>query len=55
MMRIRATDGHYDENTYAKILDDITLISKNAMIFNMPKDEPHYRAKIMLIICKRYL
>ena len=34
---------------------DLELLVRNAMNFNMPKDEAHYRAKILLVVGTRYL
>lgn len=35
---------------YKKIKDDFSLIISNALTYNMPKDQPSYRAKILNIV-----
>jgi hypothetical protein len=35
---------------YESILNDFKLIIKNAFTYNMPKDQPHYQAKILNIM-----
>lgn len=47
--------GSYDEAPYHGLVSDLELITSNAMTFNMPKDEVYYRAKVLLVIGKRYL
>jgi hypothetical protein len=54
-MREKAADGWYDKNPYELLLADLELIVKNAMTFNMPKDEPHYRSKLLLIVGSKFL
>jgi hypothetical protein len=54
-MREKAIDGFYDKKSYENIKGDLELLVKNAMIFNMPKDEAHYRAKILLVVGTKFL
>lgn len=54
-MREKALEGAYDRNPYELIRADLELLVKNAMTFNMPKDEAHYRAKILLVVGTKYL
>ncbi len=54
-MREKAVQGYYNEQTYEKLLRDVCLISNNAMTFNMPKEEVHYQAKILIIMASHFL
>jgi hypothetical protein len=54
-MREKALEGAYDRHPYDLMKADLELLVKNAMTFNMPKDEAHYRAKILLVVGIRYL
>lgn len=37
-MREKVVDGKYDNDTYNLIREDLELVVKNALTFNMPKD-----------------
>jgi predicted nucleotidyltransferase len=54
-MREKSLEGAYDTNSYELMKADLELLVRNAMTFNMPKDEAHYRAKILLVVGTRYL
>lgn len=54
-MREKAADGTYDDNPYVLMKEDLELIVQNAITFNMPKEDPHYRAKILLIVGSKFL
>ena len=54
-MREKVVEGAYDTNPSQLIKEDLELIVQNAMSFNMPKDEPHYRARILLICGLKFL
>lgn len=54
-MREKALEGAYDTRAHELIRNDLELLVRNAMTFNMPKDEAHYRAKILLVVGTRYL
>lgn len=54
-MKEKVVEGAYDEKPYELIKADLELLVDNALKFNMPKDEPHYRAKILLIVGSKFL
>jgi predicted nucleotidyltransferase len=54
-MREKSLEGAYDTHSYELMKADLELLVRNAMTFNMPKDEAHYRAKILLVVGTRYL
>lgn len=37
-MREKVADGKYDNDTYNLIREDLELVVRNALTFNMPKD-----------------
>jgi hypothetical protein len=47
--------GQYDNSAYEEFCKDIELIAKNAMTFNMPREEVHFRAKLLLIVSFQFL
>jgi hypothetical protein len=54
-MREKVSEGAYDDSPYSLIKQDLELLVNNALQYNMPKDEPHYRAKILLIVGLKFL
>lgn len=54
-MREKAVEGKYDSDPYLLITNDLELLVRNAMTFNMPKDEAHYRAKVLLVLGSKFL
>ena len=46
-MRALCVEGRYDNNPYELLLQDFNLLIDNALKYNMPKDQPHYQAKIL--------
>jgi hypothetical protein len=46
----RCHEGWYDENSKENLQKDFELIRSNALKYNMPKDQPHYQARILNIL-----
>ena len=46
----RCYEGCYDVNTLIEIKRDFELIVSNALKYNMPKDQPHYQARILNVL-----
>lgn len=51
----RCLEGAYDQCTLQRVLDDFQLIVSNALKYNMPKDQPHYQARILNILGRHAL
>lgn len=46
----RCLEGAYDESPKESLMRDFELIISNAVKYNMPKDQPHYQARILNIL-----
>ena len=46
----RCLEGAYDQDTKEAISKDFHLLISNALKYNMPKDQPHYQARILKIL-----
>ena len=46
----RCHEGAYDDNTKETLMKDFDLLVSNALKYNMPKDQPHYQARILNIL-----
>ena len=55
VMRCKVSEGLYDSNPYESILNDLRLLVSNALCYNMPNDDPYYRAKILYILASGLL
>ncbi len=51
----RCHEGLYDEGSWEGIRKDFQLIISNALKYNMPKDQPHYQARILNILGEQVL
>ena len=54
-MKEKAMEGLYDEDSKEKITRDLNLIVKNALQYNMPKDDAYFQAKIFNILGNKTL
>lgn len=54
-MREFAESGDYDDEPFKKTEAHFQLIVKNALEFNMPKDQAHFFAKILKVVGEMFL
>lgn len=59
-MSEKCIDGLYDDNIqkdksytpYELMMKDFDLLINNALKYNMPKDQPHYQARLLNVMGK---
>ena len=54
-IRDNVASGKYDEDSFDKMVADFTILSQNALNFNMPSDNPYFRMRIVFIIGMKFL
>lgn len=48
-MRDRVGEGRYDWKGYELLKEDLGLIVRNALVYNMPHDNAYFQAKVLFI------
>lgn len=55
MMRLNILRGKYDRDTFEGICNDLRSIASHAMVFNMPRDDIHLKAKILQVVGESFM
>jgi hypothetical protein len=50
IMKEKLNRGEYDHDPYNKMLEDFSLLSDNALDFNLPKTDAHKAAKKLYLL-----